>query len=173
MTSGALEIRRATFPGDVETVRRLFEAYLEWIHLELGDSLSYQNTDGELAELPGKYAEPRGAVWLGYSGEAAAGCVAVRPLPEQSVFGQDQRGMCELKRLWVAPEGRGGGLGGMLLDAALRWASDAGYRTMKLDSDSRLVAATGLYERAGFVATDRYNDDPMPCTVFMERPLGP
>ena len=42
---------------------------------------------------------------------------------------------------------------------------------MKLDSESDFVAAMELYRSLGFTNTERYNDDPLPNTVWMARTL--
>jgi GNAT superfamily N-acetyltransferase len=57
-------IRLAKFPKDKEAVGRLFLAYAQSLPI----SLDFQNFEGELATLPGKYAQEQGgAVWLAYS----------------------------------------------------------------------------------------------------------
>jgi ribosomal protein S18 acetylase RimI-like enzyme len=49
-----------------------------------------------------------------------------------------------------------------------------GYARMKLDTSSDMPAAIALYRRLGFTPCARYNDDPMPDTLYFERALdGP
>jgi GNAT superfamily N-acetyltransferase len=56
-------VRPAKFPEDKEVVAKLFLAYAQSLPI----SLDFQNFEGELAGLPGKYAvEQGGAVWLAY-----------------------------------------------------------------------------------------------------------
>ena len=55
--------------------------------------------------------------------DAPAGCVAVRDLGG---------GTCEMKRLFVAPEARGRGVGGILVEEAIRRGERVGYRKMVL-----------------------------------------
>ncbi|MBX3428862.1 MAG: hypothetical protein KF779_04700 [Hyphomonadaceae bacterium] len=47
----------ASFPTDLPAITQLFRAYATSLPIDLG----YQDFDGELASLPGKYAAPHGA----------------------------------------------------------------------------------------------------------------
>ncbi|HEY4297900.1 MAG TPA: GNAT family N-acetyltransferase, partial [Paraburkholderia sp.] len=89
-----IHIQTARFPEQLEIVRTIFREYAE----SLGIDLSFQNFDSELADLPGKFAPPRGRVLLAYHDDELIGCVAVRPLDDTT---------CEMKRLYVRPAGRG------------------------------------------------------------------
>ena len=74
---GALNIREAALPHDLQAVRTLFVEYAE----SLDFSLCFQGFDDELAGLPGKYAPPAGRIWLAEAADGAlAGCVAIRPI---------------------------------------------------------------------------------------------
>ena len=55
-----------------------------------------------------------------------------------------------LFQVWVAPEARGHGVAGALLDAALGWTRARGARAMQLGVVCGNDAARRLYERAGF-----------------------
>jgi len=57
-----------------------------------------------------------------------------------------------LFQVWVAPQARGLGVAGALLDAALAWARGRGARAMQLGVVCGNDAARRLYERAGFYA---------------------
>src|SRR3569623_3690904 len=89
-------------------------------------SRGYQEVDAELAGLPGKYAAPDGALRLARDRRGKPiGCVALRPLDE---------GVCEMKRLFVAPAARGFGLGFALTQAIAAAARSKGYREIRLDT---------------------------------------
>jgi putative acetyltransferase len=153
------EIRQAR-PTDLFAISQLFRAYAASLPIDL----SYQNFDGELASLPGKYAPPAGALLIARdaSGEAL-GCVAMRPLED---------GVCEMKRLYVAPVGRGQGLGKQLALAIIEAARAAGHSEMRLDTLASMHEAQALYRALGFVEIGAYYDTPIAGTVFMSLKLN-
>ena len=55
--------------------------------------------------------------------------------------------------MWVAPEARGLGLGGALVDRVIGWARGAGFVRVLLDVADQNAAAIALYESRGFVPT--------------------
>jgi len=58
-----------------------------------------------------------------------------------------------LYSMWIEPETRGRGLGGMLVDAVIGWAKDAGYHELCLEVGDHNTAAIALYESRGFLPT--------------------
>jgi ribosomal protein S18 acetylase RimI-like enzyme len=153
-------ITPASFPTDLPAITQLFRAYAASLPIDLG----YQGFDGELASLPGKYAPPAGALLIARDATGAAlGCVAMRPL--------DEPGVCEMKRLYVAPAGRGQGLGRALAHAIIEAARAAGHREMRLDTLSSMHEAQALYRALGFTEIAAYYDTPIENTVFMSLKL--
>ena len=73
-------VRHASGPDDTAHARRLFEAYAEWLAVDL----CFQGFAQELATLPGAYAPPRGRLLLAGEPGDAFGCVALRPLDERT-----------------------------------------------------------------------------------------
>jgi len=164
-------------PEDLAITLELFTIYTN----SLGIDLSFQDLASELAGMPGKYAPPGGEILLarrrGKSPDAEAGeafgCVALRPLPlpsdQNEVFSVP---CCEMKRLYVAPSARGLGVGQALVNALLSVAENAGYREIRLDTLTEMVAARTMYRRAGFVEIPAYYHNPIPGTQFLGRSLG-
>ena len=144
----------------LDDVRQFFRNYAGW----LGVDLSFQNFDQEMASLPGAYATPQGRLFFAEVDGRPAGCVGVRPLP-------DSDGVCEMKRLYVAPAGRGQGLGRKLALAIIEAARAAGHREMRLDTLATMHEAQKLYCALGFTEIARYNDTPGEGTVFMSLAL--
>ncbi|KAL8753123.1 MAG: hypothetical protein Q9184_005517 [Pyrenodesmia sp. 2 TL-2023] len=166
-------IRPARSQSDLTALSHLFRSYA----LSLDIDLSFQAFDTELQFLPGTYTpEKRGEVLLAFppcssndeSPTTAIGCVALRALDG----GEEERGCCcEMKRLYVAPEGRGLGVGEELTGAIIRVAREREYRVMKLDTLPTMRAARALYRKLGFVETEAYYETPIAGTVFLAKNL--
>lgn len=95
--------------------------------------------------------------WCLFDNENIIGAVAVKELNTDS---------CELKSLYLLKEYHGRKLGYKLLKTAACYAESAGYKRMYLDTFSTSTRAVSLYEKAGFVYTERYNDN-YAADVFM------
>ena len=153
-------IAPARTAADFADAARLLHAYAASLPVDLG----YQGFDAEVATLPGRYAPPEGALLVARApGDAAVGCVAMRPLGG---------GVCEMKRLYVAPSGRGLGLGRRLAEAVIAVAERAGHREMRLDTLPSMAPALGLYRALGFAPVPAYYETPVAGTVFLGRALG-
>lgn len=149
------QIDIAVTAEDLRGVSDLFRGYAASLPVDLG----YQDFAAELAGLPGKYAEPKGALLLA-RGPAGAplGCIALRPLDGKT---------CEMKRLFLLPEARGMGLGRALVEAIIAAARDRGYRELRLDTLPSMTSAIALYEGLGFERIEPYYAPTPPGTVFM------
>ena len=159
METMALEMVHATSAEDLAGIRVLFLEYAAF----LGVSLNFQDFEGEIEGLPGKYAPPTGSLLLVREGDKPAGCGAFRRLAED---------ICEMKRLYVRPEFRGRGLGRKLATQLIAEAMAAGYSSMRLDTiPAKLPEATSLYGRLGFVEIPAYYENPIPGVVYFELKL--
>jgi phosphoribosylanthranilate isomerase len=158
------DIRPASDEADLACVKGLFRDYAaEFAALpSFRGALCLQGFEAELAELPGAYTPPTGALLLAVKGNEAVGCVALKRL---------SAGVCELKRLYVRREFRGRGLGRQLVEAISAAARRSGYAKMRLDSLAEMAAAVALYRSCGFEDVPAYNDNPSPHAVFLEKDL--
>jgi putative acetyltransferase len=77
--------------------------------------------------------------------------------------------ICELKRLYVAPDAQGYGIGKALIQRAINDASARGYQLIRLDSLARLKSAARLYQHFGFERTEPYNHNPHEDVYYMQK----
>ncbi|WP_428664737.1 GNAT family N-acetyltransferase [Reyranella sp.] len=157
-----VEISPPRSSADNEAIKTLMREYAE----SLGFSLAYQDFETELADFPGKYAPPEGALLLATVGGEAAGTVALRKLDAT---------VCEMKRLYVKPAFRGRRTAdGRSIGRALAWDIVAvgrgrGYRRLRLDTiGGKMRQALSLYRSMGFVEIPPYYASPIPDTAYME-----
>jgi putative acetyltransferase len=118
--------------------RELLREYAESIG---GVEICFQTFEVELNALPGQYAEPEGCLLVAKYEESLAGCVALRPI---------DKNICEMKRLYVRPTNRGHGIGKLLVEAVIQYATQQHYTTMQLDSLLSMREAHALYRRINF-----------------------
>jgi putative acetyltransferase len=156
--SALLTIRHAHEGEALAAARQLFEEYAASLDI----SLCFQGFDEELSSLPGVYAPPRGRLLLACRDKESAGCVALRPLEPDT---------CEMKRLYVRPAYRSGGVGRLLVERVIHEAATAGYRRMRLDTLPTMEAALALYRRLGFREIAPYTANPVKGAVFLEAQL--
>lgn len=151
-----LEIIQAQTPEQIEETRQLFREYEAWLDLDL----CFQGFAEELANLPGKYSQPDGRLFLAVSDEKVAGCVALRKLEDD---------ICEMKRLFVRDEFRGQKIGVNLLEKLIAEAKKIGYQKLRLDTyPPKMEKAVQLYESFGFREIEPYYHNPHGKTLFME-----
>ncbi|CAD0028165.1 unnamed protein product [Aureobasidium pullulans] len=156
----SFSIQPATTAKDLLEVANLFTAYAKSLNIDL----SFQDFTTELSNLPGKYSPPNGVLLLARNAEdGAIGCVGIRPLNDE--------GVCEMKRLYVTPEGRGTGLGKRLVEEVIQRAKGMGHQVMRLDTLASMSAAKALYMGLGFMERKAYYDTPIEGTVFFELDL--
>lgn len=149
----------ATSAQDMAIAAQLFREYAD----SLGLDLAFQNFDDELAQLPGDYASPRGALLLAYVDGALAGCCALRPLDNADI-----PNAAEMKRLYVRRAFRGFGLGRQLAEAILDAARQAGYASVLLDTLDDMEAARNLYADLGFQSIEPYYHNPIPGAHYLK-----
>ncbi|WP_296386985.1 GNAT family N-acetyltransferase [Reyranella sp.] len=157
-----VEIAAPRNDADLEAIKMLFREYAE----SLGFSLAYQDFEKELADFPGKYAAPEGALLLATAGGEAAGTVALRRL---------DAGVCEMKRLYVKPAFRGWrtidgrSIGRALAEDIVAIGRERGYQRLRLDTiTGKMRQALTLYRSMGFVEIPPYYASPIPDTAYLE-----
>ena len=128
--------------------RRAVRAYVTELadRVEAGfdPALSISATDDEMSP-------PAGLFLLATLHGEPAGCGALKFRPGARA---------EIKRMWVAPEARGLGLGRRLLTELEARAAARGVRTLRLETNRALTEAISLYRSAGYREVAAFNDEP-------------
>jgi len=135
----------------------MLQEYVAWIGLDL----AFQEIDAELAELPGDYAPPRGALFVIGDARLVA-TISLRPITDD---------ICEMKRLFVRPEARGRGLARQLVARVLDEGRRLRYREIRLDTLPMMADAQSLYSALGFYDIAPYYDTPIAGTRFLAKRL--
>ncbi|MEL7097779.1 MAG: GNAT family N-acetyltransferase [Pseudomonadota bacterium] len=150
-------IRPAT-PADMEAIASLCWGYRDVLVERMADvpemvETYYAKDDyaALITDLPRIHARPRGDILLADAG-GPVGCAMYYPIEPD---------VTEIKRVYVAPEGRGQGAARALVTEAMARAREDGYRRMVLDTVSALTEAIALYESMGFApCAPFYDPDP-------------
>ena len=137
---------------------RLVEAYAASLNIPL----DFQNFEHERTHLEEEYGGADSAFLLARQQGEFIGCGALRRFSESA---------CEMKRLYVAPQGRGQSIGRMLASALIEAARSLGYQTMLLDTLPSMQEAQALYASLGFKVVLPYRFNPVEGTVFLARDL--
>ena len=123
---------------------------------------TFQGWEDELATLPGIYAPPQGRLLLATFDDQPAGCVALKPVNENTR---------ELKRFYGRSVFRGHKIGEQLVRTFIAEARSCGYPRAILDSHISMKAAHKIYQEVGFKFVDPpadFPEDIKPVIVFME-----
>ena len=150
-------------PAEMEAVREIFQEYASSLSVDL----CFQDFATELAQLPGDYAAPRGALLLAEVAGAIAGCCALRPLDAA-----DYPNASEMKRLYVRKAFRGFGLGRELAEAMLDRARQAGYACVLLDTLDEMESARALYTDLGFEDIPPYYHNPIAGAHYLKADIS-
>lgn len=109
---------------------------------------------------PEEMTPPAGALFIARLRGKPIGCGGLRFHPGQPA---------ELKRMWVAPEARGLGLGRRLLQLLERHATEAGVKVVRLETNGSLKEAIQLYRSSGYREVPAFNDEPYAHHWFEKR----
>jgi len=96
------------------------------------------------------FARPSGAFVVARMRGRPVGCGAVKFKGKQPA---------EFKRMWIAKEARGLGLGKRLLAELESHAKNAGAPAVRLETNRKLTEAIAMYRKAGYVEIEPFNDE--------------
>ena len=139
-----LTIRRISTSADCLAVKTLVLDFVAWAGTQDPDAqtaTTFADLDAELNSLPGIFGPPTGCFLLARQDDDPAGCVAFRELDAQTV---------ELKRMWVRPDQRGGGVGLKLVQTLIAVARAQGRKRIELSSYHTMTGAHKIYRAVGF-----------------------
>jgi GNAT superfamily N-acetyltransferase len=158
--SAGFHVHEVNDEHGVNEVRRLVLEYAASMSTKPG----VEHLRADAAALPGRFALPRGGLWLATADDAGTGvgCVAVRPLDDD---------IAEVKRMYVDAAWRGRGVGRALLEALIAGARERGYAKLRLGTLEEMKEAQSLYHSVGFRPIERYRPDEIVDTIFYERSL--
>ncbi|MBS41651.1 MAG: GNAT family N-acetyltransferase [Nocardioides sp.] len=118
--------------------------------------------------VPADFDPPAGTFLVAHLGDRPVASGAWRRR-EMTVLGESR--VVEVKRMYVAPEGRRRGLARQVLAALEASARESGARAVVLETGVRQPEAIALYESCGYQripAYGHYKDDPL-CVCFARR----
>ena len=110
---------------------------------------------------PDELGPPGGTFAVGFEDGVPICCGGIKRLPD---------GACELKKMFVVPAARGRGVARALLVELERQARDLGYAAARLDTGPQQARAQRMYERAGYIAIENFNANPV-ASFFGEKRL--
>jgi GNAT superfamily N-acetyltransferase len=108
----------------------------------------------------GELRPPRGLFLVARLHGEPVGCAGLK-LPSDAP--------AEVKRMWVAPQARGLGLGRRFLAELAARAVAHGHDLLRLDTNKTLTSAIALYRSAGFEEVAAFNDEPYAHHWFEKR----
>jgi DNA-binding MarR family transcriptional regulator/GNAT superfamily N-acetyltransferase len=140
-------VLRAHRPGDIGwVVSRHGALYAQ----EYGWDLHFEALVARIAASFVEQFDPsREACWIAERDGSQIGCVFLVQARDEATQAVEP-GTAQLRMLLVEPAARGLGLGVALVNECERFARQAGYRRIRLWTNSLLLAARGIYQRAGY-----------------------
>lgn len=97
---------------------------------------------------PFNFVDESARVILVKEGLASIGCGCFRPMKE--------KGVIEIKRMYVAPSFRGKGIGKLILYKLEQWAIEEGFAQSKLETGINQPEAIAAYEKSGYIRIPNY-----------------
>jgi GNAT superfamily N-acetyltransferase len=117
----------------------------------------------ECENLAASYASP-GALFIAYQDAEPVGCVGLVPAPAPDAI--------EVKRLYVRPAQRTGGLGRLLMDHAHHHVEQLGFKRSVLDVLPTRGHVIAFYRRLGYTECEPFATESPTPMVYMQRPAS-
>lgn len=117
--------------------------------------------DDDLRDIKKHYLESNGEFLIVLDDDKIVGMGAFRKISSNDA---------EIKRMRVAPEYQGQGIGKMILTKLVESAINKGYSTLILETSDKQIAANALYRNYGFVGIKQEIIDGYNC-IWYEKKL--
>jgi putative acetyltransferase len=158
-----IEIRPIQFEDNAPLARVIRDTLTEFKANHPGTVYFDASTD-HLYEL---FREPRSTYYVAEDNGVILGGVGIFPtpgLPEAT---------CELVKMYLVPSVRGIGLGKLLIEKAIAFAGDAGFRHIYIETMPELSQAMKVYEKFGFNYLDKQLGESghFGCAIWMLKTL--
>jgi DNA-binding MarR family transcriptional regulator/GNAT superfamily N-acetyltransferase len=157
LTTSAVELR-PTDP-DHPDAQRCINAY--FVELDRRGKFGYDPARGVSAARH-ELTPPAGGFLVAYLDSEPVGCGGVKHALTRPA---------EIKRMWVADAARGLGLGRRLLEELEALAIRSGSSVARLETNSVLAEAVGMYRSAGYEEVPAFNAEPF-ADLWMAKRLG-
>ncbi|MFN2456719.1 MAG: GNAT family N-acetyltransferase [Chitinophagaceae bacterium] len=157
---------RTIQPQDNSALANVVRSTLKEFDANHPGTVYYDPTTDNLFEL---FQEPRSVYYVVEKENTIVGGGGIFPsqgLPPDT---------CELVKMYLLPYARGIGLGKILIEKCIAFASEAGYQFIYLETMPELKKALSIYEKFGF----QFIDQPMGntghygCELWMLKRLPP
>lgn len=106
-------------------------------------------TDPTTDDLYRLFQVEKAVLWVGETEQGIMGCCGIYPTPGLPAD------CAELVKFYLAPEGRGLGLGRALMEQCIQSARSMGYQQLYIESLPEFSRAVSIYQQQGFEALER------------------
>lgn len=146
----------------VEFDESLAKAFADLNYAWIEEDYCIEQHDRDILDHPESYViDAGGQIFFAVTGKEVAGTVALLRTNE-STF--------ELAKMAVDPEYQGRGISNLLMKACIKFAENAGAKSIFLESNTKQAAAINLYRKFGFIETPLDPNSPYSrVNIRMER----
>ncbi len=143
----SVSITMAQKESDFRRVKDILLEYAESIDFDL----DYQDFLLELGSLNTLYSPPSGAAFLLIVDGVMKGTIGIWQIKPE---------VAELKRFFIYPDAATTKNSRMMLDVAVDWARQSGFRKIRLDPADTMPGAVKLYRQEGFFELQYASNNP-------------
>lgn len=157
---------RTIIPSDNPVLAKIIRQTLEEFGANHPGTVYFDESTDQLFEL---FQQEKSRYFVAEKEESLLGGAGIFPTPGL------EADTCELVKMYLLPQARGQGLGRTLIQTALAFAREAGYRRVYLETMPELEQAIRVYEKFGFAPLQKPmgNSGHSGCSKWMLLNLKP